>query len=342
MTVVTSGRPASPIIDIDLPCVGCGYNLRTQPMAASCPECGRPVVETWHSKLLHESELGPLRANGLPWLRAMRRGLGTAALAWSLALVGALYGLSSDPGPPYADEWFVGSAWLAPLVGVWVLSHLSVWHLMYARNHRWTLRLGRVAVVLAVGSVGLLYLNERWVYFYQRVFGMPVSYGGGDWARVTVATGTILMLLWPVLAAATFGRLVQIAWIANRRVAAPILSLIGIVVAGINALIAYFGFALGVSYAASGELAPMLLGPTGTLPFLWTTFVYLFREPPSFRGADLGWVALGLVIVGLVYSATITLGVLLFSLRKTLTRAILLSEESASSFRSSPSPRPPA
>ena len=34
------------VVDSDLPCVGCGYNLRTIPWESKCPECGRPVLQS--------------------------------------------------------------------------------------------------------------------------------------------------------------------------------------------------------------------------------------------------------------------------------------------------------
>ena len=33
-------------VNEDLFCIGCEYNLRTQPLDAACPECGRSVRET--------------------------------------------------------------------------------------------------------------------------------------------------------------------------------------------------------------------------------------------------------------------------------------------------------
>ena len=37
---------ASGHIAVNLPCVRCRYNLRTQPVSANCPECAHPVIET--------------------------------------------------------------------------------------------------------------------------------------------------------------------------------------------------------------------------------------------------------------------------------------------------------
>jgi len=37
---------AAAIIDTDLACSGCGYNLRTQPEDGACPECGQSIAKT--------------------------------------------------------------------------------------------------------------------------------------------------------------------------------------------------------------------------------------------------------------------------------------------------------
>lgn len=37
---------AQSLIDIDLACVACGYNLRTQPRDGRCPECATPVADS--------------------------------------------------------------------------------------------------------------------------------------------------------------------------------------------------------------------------------------------------------------------------------------------------------
>jgi len=40
------------LINIDLPCLVCSYNLRMQPHDGKCPECGAPVVQTADSRRL--------------------------------------------------------------------------------------------------------------------------------------------------------------------------------------------------------------------------------------------------------------------------------------------------
>lgn len=45
------------LITGDLPCLRCGYNLRTLEVAGNCPECGTPVLWTLHpDTMLHQSE----------------------------------------------------------------------------------------------------------------------------------------------------------------------------------------------------------------------------------------------------------------------------------------------
>ena len=41
-------------VDVDVPCIECGYNLRTAPIDGTCPECGCSVgpsleFRAWHN-----------------------------------------------------------------------------------------------------------------------------------------------------------------------------------------------------------------------------------------------------------------------------------------------------
>ncbi len=109
-------------IDIDLPCVKCGYNLRTLASSAACSECGTPVAE---STLLPGFRFQSRRA-----ARRVRRGLGIlviAVLVWALSQLGL---------------WFIcrffiqlkSTAWTPTLVSAWgyssdasfLLRHLAV------------------------------------------------------------------------------------------------------------------------------------------------------------------------------------------------------------------------
>src|SRR5688500_47629 len=85
----------SPIL-ADVPCVDCGYNLRTMPMGGRCPECGRDV---------RSSAFAPgARMAGARWLEAVRDGatwtlIGTLILCLSLAFTPMwMLGLSGPAG----------------------------------------------------------------------------------------------------------------------------------------------------------------------------------------------------------------------------------------------------
>jgi hypothetical protein len=42
----TQAAAREPVVETDVLCVGCDYNLRMQPVGGVCPECGRPVQAT--------------------------------------------------------------------------------------------------------------------------------------------------------------------------------------------------------------------------------------------------------------------------------------------------------
>jgi len=60
------------IIDHDLPCVGCGYNLRMQPRDGRCPECATPVAKSLNAFTLDGADPA--------WCRGTARGL--SLLSW--------------------------------------------------------------------------------------------------------------------------------------------------------------------------------------------------------------------------------------------------------------------
>jgi len=69
-------------ITTDLPCMKCGYNLRTLPLAGRCPECGVPVERTTRGNLLRFSDP--------KWIA----GLSGGVQCWLAALLVFLLGIS--------------------------------------------------------------------------------------------------------------------------------------------------------------------------------------------------------------------------------------------------------
>jgi hypothetical protein len=72
----------SATITADLPCLACGYNLRTQSVAGVCPECTHPVAAS-----LAGDQLG--RADSR-WLLRIQRGLLLESIASGLIILYAL------------------------------------------------------------------------------------------------------------------------------------------------------------------------------------------------------------------------------------------------------------
>ncbi len=60
-------------VAIDLPCLGCGYNVRTLANDAVCPECARPVIESLRG--------GFLRYADPSWVKGLGNGLSMVLIA---------------------------------------------------------------------------------------------------------------------------------------------------------------------------------------------------------------------------------------------------------------------
>lgn len=76
-TALPAPAEAQPLVDIDLPCVGCDYNLRTQPRDGHCPECAQPVAESLSGFILQGADPA--------WCRGTARGL--YFLSWIMLLI---------------------------------------------------------------------------------------------------------------------------------------------------------------------------------------------------------------------------------------------------------------
>lgn len=63
----------------DLPCVVCGYNVRTQPGDGICPECATPIVKSL--------QRGLLRFASPPWVRTLARGARLILIALGIGFI---------------------------------------------------------------------------------------------------------------------------------------------------------------------------------------------------------------------------------------------------------------
>lgn len=109
MTIQAEDSPAAPVnaearIAIDLPCLKCGYDLRTLELTGLCPECGKPVAESTTVYLSRPCE----------WLNSVGDAADLLGAVWFtlsgvLSLIGIAAGLSGTPA------MFVGALLLAML-----------------------------------------------------------------------------------------------------------------------------------------------------------------------------------------------------------------------------------
>lgn len=96
-------RHIAPLLDdhdrvaVDLPCLHCGYNLRTLASEGRCPECGHPVMESLRARYLWQSPPSWVEniATGA-WTLAICVGL-VLGLIISIAFVGLIH-------PPFAES----------------------------------------------------------------------------------------------------------------------------------------------------------------------------------------------------------------------------------------------
>src|SRR5438128_453731 len=70
------------VVATDLPCLACGYNLRTQLLTGVCPECTHPVAESMAGDQLFRADPR--------WLARIQRGLLIESVASLLIIT---YGL---------------------------------------------------------------------------------------------------------------------------------------------------------------------------------------------------------------------------------------------------------
>ena len=110
-------------VGIDLPCISCGYNLRSLPMSGRCPECNSSIESALHH--------GWLMFADPQWLRRLRSGV-TLILWTLLASVICYVGMIiiviaffvPSGGPP--ELWFIQVPMIVVGLGLWAAWLISV------------------------------------------------------------------------------------------------------------------------------------------------------------------------------------------------------------------------
>lgn len=232
------------LIDRDLPCVRCGYNLRTISTAGICPECSCPVTTTLNDSLY---------AADHRWLRRMRTGTATMFVA-DLCLMGffCIY---------FSATLFFGAlphAGIALLVlgpaglAFWVF---GAWRIttrqpgFSRRNILWWIT--RLAAISGVPLALLLALLASMPFAYAWLVRMLAV-----WFYLLVYLGPMLVCLY----CRPLGRRGQQNWLSRLNLALAILYAVGLA-AIIALLVLEFAFGIHLVYGSTWVVvaSPFLL-----------------------------------------------------------------------------------
>ncbi|HRX83941.1 MAG TPA: hypothetical protein P5572_02865 [Phycisphaerae bacterium] len=133
------------VVHSDCDCIHCGYNVRGQPTAGNCPECGAAVADSTRSTLL---------ANADPaWLAGVVRGL--AIIMWMIVIpevIGFVLGLLRA----LTIMWPLGIGYNAVrLYGFWLITRPDP-HGIGTRENRTARRIVLGSLAAIIGSYCLL------------------------------------------------------------------------------------------------------------------------------------------------------------------------------------------
>jgi hypothetical protein len=157
MTLLTPASPGSQTILVDTPCRQCGYSLRSLPIDGRCPECGRPVIDSFGPDILYRCDPA--------WIR--RRAQAMRSIFW-----GTIVSLVVDFLRAVLTRYPVGNVaeferpsviahWLYLAVAAYLIA--SHWRLSNAPRRtaaRFVYRLGIAIVAISTAaSIGVSVFN---------------------------------------------------------------------------------------------------------------------------------------------------------------------------------------
>jgi len=165
---------AAQVVEADLTCVGCGYNLRTQALGGVCPECGKSVQATL--RFPHLARSAPR------WLTSLVDSVTVLLVAFAFAVACSWFDRGRDEPLPvllgtiaWALGWFAvwlltrpepGRPWAARRVRAWLLRVTAT--LPYATAFavvplvRW---IGDPLGVFVAGALPLFVLPATFLYY---------------------------------------------------------------------------------------------------------------------------------------------------------------------------------
>lgn len=193
--------PAGTILEIDLPCVHCSYNLKMQPSNARCPECGAQIDDTLTlNKELEKSRPG--------WLR--RLAVGNALLAIVHVLLILMWAAAF-----YEDRRTVAVIALIScgvyFFGIWLFTTPEHPHLRSVGGSRALFqRFASILILILVGAGIWLQMNWRSIPMMATMRG--AGYFAG-WQSVSLIAW---VMAWLVFAVGTAFEYAFLAILAGR------------------------------------------------------------------------------------------------------------------------------
>lgn len=161
-TLAMTPAPAADVLQADMPCMTCGYNLRTQSANGVCPECGTTIRDTLNFPHLKRS---PPR-----WLTSLVDSTTVLLLTLPLLTAACFVSRSRDDvigAVPVAAAW--GLCWFA----FWLLTRPEPGATVSRRERAraWALRafVTGPCLAFAVPRFGDMY---NWRYAYPRLFAV--------------------------------------------------------------------------------------------------------------------------------------------------------------------------
>ena len=189
-TRANEGIPVAPDAHVtdDLPCLKCGYNLRSLPVTADCPECGTSVHES--------ARLAWLSQHEPKWLRKLSRAtiwIGIATTCVMVYLCMALLATVSIVSVPVGVVFvFIGILALgavAAFVGCW---QITCQHPRTRIGRIWVRLVARWSVVASIAcfllAILVLFLYGSDGTAVPLVICSVLFLGIGTWATLTYAS----------------------------------------------------------------------------------------------------------------------------------------------------------
>lgn len=219
------------VVVADVPCVGCGYNLRGLSKGAACPECGRDIARSLRSSRLVLADPA--------WLRCLLWGTNWILLGFAfglvmLVLLGIVQSTLADADPLWQGLAVWGFAMPPGLVILWGCWRLTApepgrrwgWRLDFARPMA---RYGAVTVAaMAVLVLPLSFIHVGLVIAAMGVAGLAVTAAG--FAALWYGRSLAWRIPDRLLAVQAVGLTVLYGFLAVAAIAGPLIGvLLGIV-----------------------------------------------------------------------------------------------------------------